>query len=329
MSRLIRIILSPFPYGFLLFAVVYSLYNSNTGPSSTDGPSSTSQGAIFLQNAENSNVWVALCWFLVVATLYQINSTLNYFSHNSWAIKNSRQWDWPKEIAVITGGSGGIGTAIIEELLALGVQVAVLDIQEPHASVKDHPRVSYFSCNISDSSAVAAAAQSIQEKIGHPSILINNTGVMQDAPILKTSEPLLRNIFNSNCISMWFTVQQFLPDMIKQNKGHIVTMASVCSFSPVASCRLFNVLTTIVHPSYVRTPMINHLIKNVARAGFSVLYPKEVATEVVKQIKRRQGGMLVLPLFVSIIATLRTWPYWMQQLLHTTVGGTLAKLGQH
>jgi all-trans-retinol dehydrogenase (NAD+) len=52
--------------------------------------------------------------------------------------------------------------------------------------------------------------------------------------ILATSHEYLKKIFDVNVLSNWVTVKAFLPDMIKENKGHVVTVASTASYISVA-----------------------------------------------------------------------------------------------
>lgn len=56
---------------------------------------------------------------------------------NNWVRKaDTGRWDWPKEIAVITGGAAGIGLLVVKGLIARGVRVAVLDVAPLDTSVK-------------------------------------------------------------------------------------------------------------------------------------------------------------------------------------------------
>ena len=56
---------------------------------------------------------------------------------NHWIRKSDiARWNWPKEIAVVTGGSGGFGLLIVKGLAAKGVRVAVLDVVPMSTSVK-------------------------------------------------------------------------------------------------------------------------------------------------------------------------------------------------
>ena len=79
-----------------------------------------------------------------------------------------------------------------------------------------------------------AAAKQIKQQLGAPSILINNAGILDAHTILATKHAYLRKIFDVNVLSNWTTAQAFLPDMIAQNKGHVVTVASGASYVGVA-----------------------------------------------------------------------------------------------
>jgi NAD(P)-dependent dehydrogenase (short-subunit alcohol dehydrogenase family) len=70
--------------------------------------------------------------------------------------------------------------------------------------------------------------------MGAPTILINNAGILASHTILTTSDAYLRKIFDVNVLSNWYTTKAFLPDMLRHNKGHIVTIASTASFVGVA-----------------------------------------------------------------------------------------------
>jgi all-trans-retinol dehydrogenase (NAD+) len=92
----------------------------------------------------------------------------------------------------------------------------------------------FFKCDITDSSEVYSVAEKVKETMGAPTILINNAGILASHTILTTSDAYLRKIFDVNVLSNWYTTKAFLPDMLRHNKGHIVTIASTASFVGVA-----------------------------------------------------------------------------------------------
>lgn len=282
----------------------------------------------------------ALGVLFALGVLGTLNQALNTMASNSWRMGAATSWDWENEIAVVTGGSSGIGKSIVERLVALGVRVVVLDIQNLPKDMQGHARIRFFHCDVTSSDSVAAAADAVRRELGHPSILVNNAGISQPTPILQTQEKFLRRILGVNLMSLWFTTQQFLPNIIQVDKGHIVTVASLGSFVAMAKAADYsatkagalafhetlaseikhlykspNVLTTVVHPNFVRTPLIEKYAGRLERAGVRFLTSDRVADEVVGQIKSRRGGQLVIPRSATVVSGIRGWPTWMQELL--------------
>ncbi|KAI0431745.1 NAD(P)-binding protein [Xylaria sp. FL1042] len=280
----------------------------------------------------------------------RLNRALNVMAANSWRMTASKGWDWPNEIAVVTGGSSGIGKLVVEKLVAIGVRVAVLDIQDMPKSMESNPRIRFFKCDVTSSESVAEAAEAVRRAIGHPSILINNAGITSPMPILKMPESYLRKIFGVNSISHWFTVQQFLPNMIKMNKGHVVTIASIASFVALPTAADYsaskaaalafhesltselkhcynapNVLTTVVHPNFVRTPLIEGWANHLEKSGVRMLTGEQVAEPIVRQIKSRRAGQLIIPKSATMISAIRGWPTWIQELIRDTLGRSSLK----
>ena len=69
-----------------------------------------------------------LNWLLAIGLVKKVNDSLSSLALNQWQRKSDKlRWNWPKEIAVVTGGCSGIGAAVTGLLLARGVRVAILD----------------------------------------------------------------------------------------------------------------------------------------------------------------------------------------------------------
>ncbi len=68
-------------------------------------------------------------WILVAWATVEANAALNNLAENRWSWKNDKHdWVWPNEVAVVTGGSAGIGACVVKKLVSYGIKVAVLDI---------------------------------------------------------------------------------------------------------------------------------------------------------------------------------------------------------
>ncbi|KAI0403850.1 NAD(P)-binding protein [Xylaria palmicola] len=336
------IILSPALSGPLLLAVTYA---PDAVHNAVMNVANRLPGLQTLSNVDLGTAAKVLRVIFALSIVRQLNRVMNTMAANSWRVMASTGWDWPNEIAVVTGGSSGIGKLVVEKLVALGVRVAVLDIQDLPKSMENNPRIRFFKCDVTLSEEVAEAADAVRREIGHPSILINNAGIASPNTILDMPESKLRKVFGVNTLSHWFTTQQFLPHMIQTNKGHIVTVASIASFValPAAAdysatkaaalafheslaCELKhcykapNVLTTVVHPNFVRTPLVESFANHLEKTGVRLLTPEHIAEPIVAQIKSRRGGQLVIPNSASGISGIRGWPTWVQELLRDTLG---------
>ncbi|KAI1171320.1 hypothetical protein F4777DRAFT_65329 [Nemania sp. FL0916] len=275
----------------------------------------------------------------------RLNKALNTIASNSWRLTASKGWDWPNEIAVVTGGSSGIGKLVVEKLATLGIRVAVLDIQELPKSMENNTHIHFFTCDVTSSKSVAEAADAVRRELGHPSILLNNAGITKPMTILDMPEDFLRKIFGVNTISHWFTTQQFLPHMIQMNKGHIVTVASLASYValPTAAdysatkaaalsfheslaCELKHcykapdVLTTVVHPNFVQTPLIEKYVGHLENSGARMLTGDQVAEPIVAQLLSQRGGQLIIPQHLSRVSGIRGWPNWLQEVVRDVLG---------
>ncbi|KAH7304786.1 hypothetical protein B0I35DRAFT_516726 [Stachybotrys elegans] len=277
--------------------------------------------------------------------LRRINRALNAIASNSWRLKASPGWHWPDEIAVVTGGCGGIGLGVALKLAEHGVRVAVLDIKDAPESLQESSRIRYYKCDISDPSAVADVANLIREELGHPSILINNAGICGFRTIMDITESYIHRIFGVNAIAHFLTTKQFLPHMIQSDKGHIITVASLASYITLARAADYsatkaaalafhealrselkhfykapNVMTTSVHTNWVDTPILDGLEDFFKKEGIRPLSSDYVAEKIVNHILSNTGGRLILPEKDAMAATLPGWPMWMQELTRDFYG---------
>lgn len=292
-------------------------------------------------SAQNvSRIVTALKWLFSLGVIRFGNERLSELAQNNFRLRSEKhRYDWPKEIAVITGATGGFGSLMSKELAAKGVTIMAIDIRdELPADMKDNHRIHYFKCDVTDRDAVAEVAQKIRNGFGNPSILINNAGISGEGSIMDQSKERLESIFKLNIISHYYTVQEFLPAMVSEKKGHVVTIASVASFlSPpglvpyantkVAAlgfheglqmeARVFHdapeIKFTVVHPTFAATPMTAPFASNLSAAKQKVIKPTMVSNAVVKQILSGRGRQLIIAPGTSAVVHLRAVPHWLSQ----------------
>ncbi|CAN9337344.1 unnamed protein product [Alternaria alternata] len=281
----------------------------------------------------------ALKWCLIAGTASVVNKQLNHIALNAGRLRSEKaKWNWSREVAVVTGGCSGIGELVVKRLISKGIRVAVLDIQQLPSGLQGYAGLKFFKCDVTDPSEVYSIAEKIKETMGAPTILINNAGILASHTILTTSDVYLRKIFDVNVLSNWYTTKAFLPDMLRHNKGHVVTVASTASFVGVAGLADYcatkaailsfhealnqelklhynspNVLTTSIHPNWARTPLLAPVEQELKKQGSAIIEPTAVADAIVGRIMGCSGGQVFLPSSINKISLLRGLPNWVQE----------------
>ncbi|KAF2965150.1 hypothetical protein GQX73_g8414 [Xylaria multiplex] len=248
---------------------------------------------------------------------------------NGWS---SDKYNWREEIAVVTGGAGGIGGHVVKLLAERGMQVVVLDIQP--LTYEAGPRVHYFKCDITSTTSLAEVAKEIRAKVGEPTILINNAGVARGKTILETSERDLKFTFDVNVFAHYNTVKEFLPSMIRKNHGIVVTVASVASWLTVpnmvdyamskTAANAFHeglsaelktrynapkVRTIVVNQGYTKTPLFSGY-HNSSPFLVPTLEPETVADAICRQIFTGRSGQVIAPTFAKVLQLVQAMPHW-------------------
>ncbi|KAF2840213.1 dehydrogenase/reductase SDR family member 8 precursor [Patellaria atrata CBS 101060] len=312
----------------------------------TKGPESLRQPFVRgLSTPDNVNKAITtLKWLLGLGLVKHVNRFLSDWALNNWELKRQK-WNWKEEIVLITGGSGGIGSLIAKGLALKGLQVVVVDVIPMPEGLQGWANISFQQCDITSIEALKEMAEVVRSSVGEPTILINNAGVFDAHSILDTNPDYLRKVFDVNVLSNWYLIQQFLPGMIKKNKGHVLTMASLSSYLGVAGFADYSatkagvlalhealtselrlvygapqVKTSIFHPSYVKSPMSKPWEKALKDKGLTLLDASHVANAVVKHVMSGRSGHFIIPAGASSMSSWRGYPVWLQEFLRGKVG---------
>ncbi|KAL6362249.1 hypothetical protein LRP88_04327 [Fusarium phalaenopsidis] len=148
-------------------------------------------------------------------------------------LSKTHQWDWSEDIVMVTGGCNGIGELVCRKLASHGIKVVAVDLQPPRVPFPDN--IFYYRLDVTSSQDISQIAKSIRQDVGEPTVLINNAGVASLKTILGESEEEIRRTFDVNVVAHFLLAREFLPWMIRQDHGHIITIASMASYITVAS----------------------------------------------------------------------------------------------
>jgi 3-oxoacyl-[acyl-carrier protein] reductase len=141
-------------------------------------------------------------------------------------------------VAIVTGGSSGIGRAITLELARAGVHVAFCFLDVGPASRRDAQRVmqelreleikAYCrACDVREASDVTAFVNEVRSELGPVHILVNNAGIGRDHALWRMSDDEWDAVLRTNLDGAFYFIRAVAPQMRAQEHGKIVNVTSV------------------------------------------------------------------------------------------------------
>lgn len=138
------------------------------------------------------------------------------------------------KIAVVTGGSRGIGAAIAKKLAALGADVAILDIgngdiagETVAAITAMGRRAKGYCCNVADFNEVKETVAGIKADFGGVHILVNNAGITRDTLIPMMKEEDFDSVIGVNLKGAFNMIRHCSMLMVRAKFGRIINISSV------------------------------------------------------------------------------------------------------
>lgn len=189
---------------------------------------------------------------------------------------------WPYRVALVTGGSTGIGRAVAHRLGAAGTAVSLLsrrpdlleatarEIREAGGSAIAVP------CDVRDRVQVLAAVIETNRRLGPVDLLVANAGVGHLVSAKRFEAPAAEEIFRVNLLGVVYAIEAVLPAMLEREGGHLAAISSLAGWrgmpqsGPYGSSKAAvdtlleslrvelapsGVKVTTVHPGFIRTAM--------------------------------------------------------------------------
>lgn len=143
-----------------------------------------------------------------------------------------------RKVAVVTGGSRGLGRTIAIKLAKDGADVAILyagneaAAKETVEAVKALGREARaYRCDVSDSAQVKEATDAILEAFGQVDILVNNAGITRDGLLLRMSEENFDSVLDTNLKGAFLMTKAFYGHMMRRRTGRIINISSVAGLT--------------------------------------------------------------------------------------------------
>lgn len=220
-----------------------------------------------------------------------------------------------KRIALVTGGTGGIGTAICQHLTKNYRVIACYFKNGRHEEAKrwqDEQKEAGFEmdivyADISNYADCEKMASLVNERYGQTDILVNNAGITHDVSLKKMTPEQWQQVIDANLTSVFNVTRTVLPGMLAKEFGRIITISSIngrkgqfgqCNYAASKSA-LFGftkslaletaskgITVNTISPGYIATPMLTGMKEEVLQGIIASIpvgrlgTPEEVAAAV-------------------------------------------------
>jgi meso-butanediol dehydrogenase/(S,S)-butanediol dehydrogenase/diacetyl reductase len=181
------------------------------------------------------------------------------------------------KIAIVTGGSRGIGWGITTRFVKEGATVIVASRSAPPNL--DHDAIHWHQTNVADRGQVEALTEFVVDTFGRVDLLVNNAGVQLEKRIVATTDEDWEWLTGINMRGVFFCCRSVIPVMQRQSGGVIINIGSIAAGSVDLNMALYNASKGFVH-SLTRSIAVDH-----GRDGIrcNAICPGWIMTELAEQ----------------------------------------------
>jgi len=183
------------------------------------------------------------------------------------------------KVAIVTGGARGMGEGEVVRMVEEGAKVVIADVLAEEgealaARLGAHTRFVHLDVRSTESWRAAVAAT--HEAFGPVDVLVNNAGILLQAPLTESAEADIRNVYDVNLLGPFLGIQAVVPDMRAKGQGSIVNIASAAGMVGMPMLAAYSsskwglrgltkcaalelgregIRVNAIHPGAIRTPM--------------------------------------------------------------------------
>jgi len=190
------------------------------------------------------------------------------------------------KIAIVTGGSTGIGRACAEIFILNGAKVIIADVNQKEAEIfcSNYADASFVKTDVTNEDQIKDLFQKTFLEFGRIDILLNNAGIEGEQDFTFDTDPVSwQKVLNVNLTGTYLALKYVTPFMMQNKKGSIINMSSVCGMrgtqrlsayaaskaavinltqTTALECAPYFVRINAISPSVVNTALLQHFIES-------------------------------------------------------------------
>lgn len=210
------------------------------------------------------------------------------------------------KVAIITGGSRGIGFAIADTFLREGAVVVLTASSVANAeraaeqlrAMHPNGQVSGISPNLKDLQAVTEAFAKVAEQYGHVDILVNNAGISDRMPFEQYTQEIFDNVMDLNLRAVFNATRAVVEQMTKQGGGVVLNTSSMVSeygqpsgmAYPTSKFAVNGMTLSLARELGPKGIRVNAVAPGITETDMMKAVPKEIIDPMIAQIPLRRLG---------------------------------------
>jgi short-subunit dehydrogenase len=258
-----------------------------------------------------------------------VSITVKVAHYGNRRYKRRGAWDQlsSRDLALITGGSNGLGLAIMKQLIQRGVKVINIDIEPMPQQLSDVGVIS-FQCDLSEEKEVLDVLDTIKSNYGTPTVIINNAAIRHCERFENIAIGKIQKIMQVNTLTPILIIKHFLRD--KPKRLYVANISSILGLVSPSNLSIYsltkssiislhdtltheylsngNIRFLLVTPGQLNTRMFQNV--KPPKAFFApVLDTAQLSEEIVHKIQQGERGVLNGPFYTHFIPLLRMLPF--------------------
>ncbi len=208
-------------------------------------------------------------------------------------------------VAVVTGGTRGIGKQIILELAQNGYDIAT-NYRTENDDLKDlinqvekiGVKINTYKCDVSNYENAEGFIKNVISDYGEIDVLVNNAGITKDGLLMRMKKEDFENVIDVNLVGTFNITRNVIPYMIKAKKGRIVNVSSVVGVSgnagqtnySASKAGIIGFTKSLAKEVASRNITVNAVAPGFIQTKMTDVLKEEVKDEILKQIPLKRFG---------------------------------------